>query len=394
MNGRALSFVLGGLAMVGPFATDTYLPSFPSMAQHYAVSELAMQQTLSIYLFSYAFMMLFYGTLSDSFGRRPVILSALVLFGLSSVGAAFAPTFEWLLVCRAIQGLSGGAGMVVGQAVVRDLFQGATAQRMLSNIMMVFGIAPAIAPVIGGYLNVYVGWLANFVFLAFIAVVLITAAVYGLPESLKVADRHRFEFHIILRNYLQALRHRQYQWGVLAAGFAFSGLALYVSSAANFVIEVLKLHETAFAWLFVPMIGGVVLGSAVGGRLAHRLPMTTSVKLGLSIMAVAAGSNLAYSALFDASVPWAVVPIFVLTFGMALALPGISVMTQGLLPHARGLAASLQSFVQMLIFAVISGFVAPALFGSDVQLALGVLVGVVLSVVCWVAFLAQPTARH
>lgn len=368
--------------MVGPFATDTYLPSFPSMAAHYGVSALAMQQTLSVYLFCYAFMMLFYGTLSDSFGRRPVILSALTLFGLSSVGAALAPTFEWLLACRALQGLSGGAGMVVGQAVVRDLLQGAQAQRMLAHIMMVFGIAPAVAPVIGGYLNVSLGWQANFFFLAWVAVVLISMTLWQLPESLKPADRHPFEFKTLMNSYALALRNRPYRWGVMAAGFAFSGLTLYVSSAANFVIEVLQLNETSFAWLFVPMIGGVVLGSAFSARMAHRVPTPRLVVAGLGLMLIASVLNLIYSTLFEVAVPWAVLPIFMLTFGMAVALPGLSMLTQGLMPRHRGLAASLQNFFQMLIFGSMSGFVAPAVFGHPLALAAVVLAGVLLAILC------------
>ncbi len=382
MKTRSLSFVLGGLAMVGPFATDTYLPSFPAMAAHYDVSALAMQQTLSIYLFCYAFMMLFYGTLSDSFGRRPVILSALTLFGLSSLGATWAPNFEWLLFYRGLQGLSGGAGMVVGQAVVRDLLQGAAAQRMLAHIMMVFGIAPAVAPVIGGYLNVGLGWQANFFFLAGVAIVLIGLTVWQLPESLKIQERHDFDVKTLVNSYWMAWRNRPYRWGVMAAGFSFSGLALYVSSAANFVIEVLRLKETSFAWLFMPMIGGVVLGSALGARLAHRVSTVHLVAGGLGMMLVAALSNLLYSSQLALAVPWAVLPIFTLTFGMAVALPGLSMMTQGLMPRHRGLAASLQSFFQMLVFAAMSGFVAPAVFGQPLALAAVVLGGVVLAIAC------------
>lgn len=395
MNTRWLSFVLGGLAMVGPFATDTYLPSFPSMAAHYGVSALAMQQTLSVYLFCYAFMMLFYGTLSDSFGRRPVILWALTIFGLSSLGATWAPSFEWLLICRVLQGLSGGAGMVVGQAVVRDLLQGASAQRMLAHIMMVFGIAPAVAPVIGGYLNVSLGWQANFFFLAAVAVVLISMTLWQLPESLKRSERHPFEIKTLVANYWMALRNRPYRWGVMAAGFCFSGLTLYVSSAANFVIEVLKLNETSFAWLFLPMIGGVVIGSAFSARLAHRVPTTRLVAAGLGLMLAASVANLFYSALFVVAVPWAVVPIFVLTFGMAVALPGLSMLTQGLIPRHRGLAASLQNFFQMLIFGIMSGFFAPAVFGRPQALAAVVLAGVLLAILCSWRFelLLQQTIR-
>lgn len=382
MNTRWLSFVLGGLAMVGPFATDTYLPSFPSMAAHYGVSALAMQQTLSVYLFCYAFMMLFYGTLSDSFGRRPVILSALTLFGLSSLGAAWAPNFEWLLMCRALQGLSGGAGMVVGQAVVRDLLQGANAQRMLAQIMMVFGIAPAVAPVIGGHLDVHLGWQANFLFLAGVAIALISLTLWRLPESLNVQDRHAFDVTTLINSYRLALRNRPYRWGVMATGFAFSGLTLYVSSAANFVIDVLALNETSFAWLFLPMIGGVVLGSALSARLSHHVATSRLIGGGLGLMLTASLANLFYSGLFKVAVPWAVLPIFMITFGMAVAMPGLSMITQGLVPRHRGLAASLQNFFQMLIFGGMSGFVAPAVFGQPLALAAAVFTGVVLAILC------------
>ena len=147
---KLLTWILAGLAMVGPLAIDTYLPSFPAIVQDFNASPLLVQQTLSFFLFTFAFMMLFYGTLSDSFGRRPVILVSLVLYVIASVGAALAPSLGWLLAWRVLQGLSAGAGSVIGRAIVQDRYSGAAAQKILSHIMMVFALAPAIAPVLGG----------------------------------------------------------------------------------------------------------------------------------------------------------------------------------------------------------------------------------------------------
>lgn len=382
---RLLTGLLAGLAMIGPFAIDTYLPSFPAIARHYGVSALLMQQTLSVYLFATAVMTLLHGTLSDTFGRRPVILGALVVFSFASVGAALAPSFGALLAFRVLQGLSGGAGMVVGQAMVRDRFQGPAAQRMLSHVMMVFGIAPAIAPVLGGYLGAHLGWQSIFIFLAVLGVGLFLLCWHALPESLPPAQRHPPHLGRILRNYGRALGTPKFLLGVLAAGCAFIGFALYIASAANFVLQVLGLDETEFAWLFVPMIGGMVLGSGVGARLAHRVRPARMIGTGLSLMGCAALLNLGYNLQFVAAVPWAVLPLMLYTFGTALALPAISVIVQGLFPTMRGMAASLQSFVQMMVFALVSGLLAPLLFGSALKLAWGMVAGVLLCAGFWYA---------
>lgn len=392
MTNRYLTLLLAGLAMVGPFAIDTYLPSFHSIAQEFAISDLLVQQTLSAFLLAQAVMSLFYGTLSDSVGRRPVVLGTLVLFVLASIGATLATSFGALLVCRVLQGMSAGAGMVVGQAIVRDQFHGAEAQRMIAGIMMVFGIAPAVAPVLGGYLNAHLGWRANFAFLTLFGGVLAVLCWRVLPESLAVQQRQPLHLGTIVRNYLTAIRHPKFLLGTLATGSAFVGFALYIAGAANFVVEVLHLPETAFAWLFVPMIGGMVLGSALSGRLAHRFSSATTIRLGQAMMVLAALANLAYTSSFPAAVPWAVLPAMLYTFGVALAVPAMSVIVQGLFPSMRGLAASLQSFVQMMAFALVAGLLAPLLFGSAFKYALGMAGGVALSLLFWRLSLAMGEA--
>lgn len=382
---RLLTVILACLGMVGALAIDTYLPSIPAIGREFEVGPLAVQQTLSVFLFTFAFMMLFYGTLSDSFGRRPVILIALSVYTLASLGAVFAPTFGTLLACRALQGLAAGAGSVIGQAIVQDRYahDQAHAQRIMSHIMMVFGLAPAIAPVLGGWLHVTFGWRSTFVFLAAFGALMILFVYKGLPESLPREQRHAFHGVAIARNYLKVLRNPQFLLLAVAVGLAFGGLSLYIGSAANFVMEILKLPETAFAWLFIPMIGGMTIGSAWGGKAASRIPANKMMWLGFAIMGGAAALSVAYNSLFVAAIPWAVLPLGIYTFGLAVAMPAIQVAALSLFPDNRGLASSMLSFIQMMLFALVSGLLAPMLFDSALKLALGVLGGLVGSFICW-----------
>ncbi|WP_246860548.1 multidrug effflux MFS transporter [Noviherbaspirillum sp. UKPF54] len=383
MQSWTLTVTLAGLAMLGAFAIDTFLPSFPAIADQFSVSMAVVQLALSAYLLAFSFMSLFYGTLSDSFGRRPVILASLLLFTAASIGAAFAPSFGWLLTFRVLQGLSAGGGRVIGQAIIRDRFSGAAAQRLMSHVTLVFGLAPAIAPVLGGYLHVAFGWRSVFVFMTVLGLALLAACLRFLPESLPPASRIRFHPVTLAGNYWSALRHPQFVARTLAVGLGFGGLGLYIASAPSFIIKILHLPETAFAWLFLPMIGGMMIGSAFSARLAHRVRPPAVLRIGFACMGLAAGANLVYNGFFVAAVPWAVLPIMLYTFGLGLTMPVMSLMTLDLFPKVRGMAASLVSFVQMLIFSLVSGVIAPMLFDSAVKLAEGMAVVFVLAMVCW-----------
>ena len=189
----ALAILLAMLGMLGPFSIDTYLPAFAAISQSLHASPVQMQQTLSAYLFGFAFMNLFHGALSDSFGRRPVILIGLVLFTLASIGCAVTQTVEQLIFFRAVQGLSTGAGIVVSRAVIRDMFPPDEAQRVMSQITIFFGIAPAIAPMIGGVLSEYLGWHSIFWFLVAVGLLLIAANARLLPETLHERDLQPFQ---------------------------------------------------------------------------------------------------------------------------------------------------------------------------------------------------------
>ncbi|WP_295997527.1 multidrug effflux MFS transporter [Rugamonas sp.] len=387
-----LTLLLAGLTMVGPLAIDTYLPSFPAIALTFDTSALLVQQTLSAFLFCFAFMMLFYGTLSDSFGRRPVILWSLALYVAASIGGAMAPSIGVLLVCRVLQGLAAGAGSVVGRAIVQDRYSGADAQKILSHIMMVFGLAPAIAPVLGGWLQVTLGWRSVFWFLTAFAVLMMVAVQRWLPESLPARDRHPFHFGAIAANYWKVLCHRRFLLLSIAVGMSFGGFGLYIGSAAYFIINILHLPVTSFAWLFIPLISGMVVGSALSAKFAHRYTQRALIWIGYALMALGAVANVVYNSYFAAAVPWAVLPLFVYSFALALATPPMSLLALDHFPNNNGLASSMQSFIQMLLFALVSGLVAPLLFDSALKLAYGVLAGLAVSLLAWL--LAQIGASE
>ncbi|WP_124080127.1 multidrug effflux MFS transporter [Pigmentiphaga humi] len=379
----ALTVVLALLTMVGPLGIDAYLPSFHAIGASLQASPLAVQQTLSFYMAGMSVMMLFYGTLSDSLGRRPVMLVSLLLFTLTSALAALATSIEMLIAVRVLQGLCGGAGMVIARAMVQDRFRGSEAQRMMAMITMVFGVAPALAPVIGGWLQAALGWRSVFWFLALFGAALWAVSRKVLGETLPAEQRTPFRLRPIAANYLRAARSRRFMLMAGGVAMVFSGLPLYVGSASAYVMTILGKPETAFGWLFIPMVGGMMLGSAVASRLAHRVPAERMIRVGFCVMGAGVLISACYTSLFAVRVPYAVLPFMLYTFGLSLASPGMTVIVLSVFPQMRGLAASMQGFIQMMLFALISGLLAPLVFGTAQGLAWTHLAGLAIGMALW-----------
>ncbi len=383
MNHRLLIVILAALSMLGALSIDAYLPALPTIAHVFSVSVPAAQQTLTVYLFAFAFMMLFYGTLSDSFGRWPVIMASLVVYLISSIGGACANTLGWLMFFRLLQGLSAGAGSVVGRAMVSDLFKGAEAQRVMSYTSVVFGLAPAIAPILGGWLLSAFGWRSIFLFIALFTFVLIIVCLRSLPESLPHEQRHPFHFKVVVGHYWQVGSHVHFLLRSLGYALSFSGVCIYVASAPDFVLNQLHLSVREFGWLFIPIIGGMTLGSMVAGWISHQFTPEKIIAGGYAIMIVSALVNLLYTGLFVVTIPWAVFPMFFYGFGMAIGMPAMMVTTLEMFPKVRGMASSLQGFIFMTIFAIGSGAICPLLFGSAFKMAAGSVIGLGLSLLFW-----------
>lgn len=376
--------LLALLSMVGPFSIDTYLPAFPAMTQALGASAVQMQQTLSIYLFAFAFMSLFHGALSDSFGRRPIVLWGLVVFTLGSLGCALAHNVGQLVLFRALQGLSAGAGIVVSRAVIRDMFAPSQAQQVMSQVTIFFGIAPAIAPMVGGWLSEHWGWHSVFWFLTAVGVFLWLANWMLLPETLPVAQRQPLQVKPLLRGYVQLLSSPRFLLLALASGVPFNGMFLYVLSAPAFLGDLLGLVPTQFFWLFIVIIVGIMGGAWASGRLAGRIAPKRQIRHGFVIMLVVALLNWGANALWPAQAFWALLPIGVFSLGWALMVPVVTLLVLDLFPQRRGMASSLQAFVGSSANGLVAGVVAPWVMHSALALAATSLALLLIGLVAWV----------
>jgi DHA1 family bicyclomycin/chloramphenicol resistance-like MFS transporter len=365
----AFAILLALLGMLGPFSIDTYLPAFSGIAKSLDATPLQMQQTLSAYLFGFAFMSLFHGAVSDSFGRRPVVLWGLAVFTLASLGCALSQSIGQLIFFRAVQGLSTGAGIVVSRAVIRDMFPPSQAQQVMSQVTLFFGAAPAIAPIVGGWLLVHSSWHAIFWFLTGVGVVLWIAIFRLLPETLHITQRQRFEVKHLMAGYWQLGSDPRFLLLALASGIPFNGMFLYVLSAPVFLGEHLGLQPQQFFWFFLLTISGIMGGAYVSGRVAGKIPPKRQIRNGFVVMLLIGLLNLAANLLFTADVRWALFPIGVFAFGWAMMVPVVTLLVLDLHPDRRGMASSLQMFVGSTANGLVAGLVAPLVMHSTVGLA-------------------------
>ena len=379
----ALAILLAVLGMLGPFSIDTYIPAFSGIAKSIGATPVEMQQTLSAYLFGFAFMNLFHGALSDSFGRRPVVLWGLAVFTIASLGCALSQTIGQLVLFRALQGLSTGAGIVVSRAVIRDMFPPAEAQKVMAQVTIYFGVAPAIAPIIGGLLFVHAGWHAIFWFLVAVGVVLFAANYKLLPETLHVTQRQPFNARHLMRGYWDLCSDPRFLLLALASGVPFNGMFLYVLSAPAFLGDHLGLAPTQFFWFFLLTIGGIMAGAWASGRMAGKVAPKRQIRDGFVIMLATSAANVAANAMFEPHALWAMWPIAIFAFGWALMVPVITLLVLDLHPERRGMASSLQAVIGSTANGLVAGVIAPLVMHSTLALAVTSILMMGVGLVAW-----------
>jgi DHA1 family bicyclomycin/chloramphenicol resistance-like MFS transporter len=379
-----LAALLACLGMLGPFSIDTFLPAFSGIAASIGATPVQMQQTLSSYLLGFALMNLFHGALSDSFGRRPVVLWGMALFTLASVGCALSNSIGWLVLFRALQGMSAGAGIVVSRAIIRDMFPPADAQRVMSQVTIYFGVAPAVAPMVGGFLFVHANWHSIFWFLALVGSALWLGNWRLLPETLHPSQVQRFDVSTLLRGYWSMVRSPRFMVLVLASGVPFNGMFLYVLSAPVFLGQHLHLAPDQFFWFFVLTIGGIMGGAWLSGRLAGRIKPRHQIRHGFLIMFVVSIVNVTLNLLFTPQVWWALLPIAVFAFGWALMVPVVTLLVLDQVPERRGMASSVQACIGSLANALVAGVIAPLVMHSTLLLAVTSLALMSVGIVAWI----------
>ena len=373
-NSLAVTALLTALVALGPISTDLYLPSLPGLARHFGVGVDDVQLTLSVFLVGLATAQLIYGPLSDRFGRRPVMLTGLGIYVAASVVCASSPSIAVLVAARFLQAAGACVGPVLGRAVVRDVHGREGSARVLAYMSAAMALAPAIGPIIGGFLEEAFGWRSNFLALV----------VYGggglfltwriLPETNAHPDPGAARIHRILPGYRGFLGHRVYVGHVLCCAFAYSGIFAFISGSSFVLQQAVGLGPIAYGLCFAGAVIGYMIGTVTAGRLSRRLGIERLIALG-ALIAVAGGLLLVGLAAADvAEGPLAgalaiVGPMLVYMIGVGLVLPNAIAGAVGPFPRAAGAASALLGFTQMTVAAVVGILVAALYDGSALPMA-------------------------
>lgn len=367
----ALAVLLASLSMLGPFSIDAYLPAFPFIQADLRATGIEVQQTLTAFMLAFAAMVLWHGALSDAFGRRNVILCALVVFAIGTFGCAASHSVHYLWIFRIMQGVSAGAGVVVGRAIIRDLYSDAEAARLLSLVTMIFTIAPAIAPILGGWIVSFSDWRTIFLSLLAYTVLLFLFCWKRLPDTLPREKRQPFNPRFLWTSYSTIFGSPLFHMKAGIVALNFGGLFLYISAAPVMLPESLGLGPSEFGWLFFPTVAGIFLGALTANRIAGKMTFARQIAIGFGFLLSASAINVLYHSFFPPALPWSVAPMFLYTFGMSIIAPAATLLALDLFPHIRGTVASCQSFATTLFGAIVAGVIAPVLSHSLLWLAIG-----------------------
>jgi DHA1 family bicyclomycin/chloramphenicol resistance-like MFS transporter len=344
----ALTVLLGGLIGVSPFAMDIYLASMPSMTVSLATTATMVQLTLSVYMYGLGVGQLFAGPLSDRYGRRRVLLAGTALFVAASAACAAAPTVEVLIGARLVQALAVAICSTVPRALVRDLLAGDDAAHMLSLMGMVLGIAPIVAPIIGGQLHVAFGWRSNFVFVTIYGAIALFAIWRSLPETLRNANHRAMHPRVMLRNFGRLLQSRAFLGYFFVSCFTFCGLFAFLAGSSFVFVSVMGEGERGFGFLFGAVMLGNITGATIASRVVRRFGIDRVIRFAAGL-GLAAGASMAALAWAGVHHPLAIVlPMFVYMVSLMLTAPQAMAGAMTPFPEIAGAAASLQQFGQFV----------------------------------------------
>lgn len=378
----AMLVALAALSMLGPFSIDTPFPAFGRMEREFGVGSDEMQLLVTSYMLAFAVMSPFHGPISDAVGRRPVMLAGLGVYVLASIGCALAPNLPVLLFFRVLQGLSAGGGIIVSRAVIRDVFDGPEAQRLMARVMMIFGVAPAVAPVIGGWLLVIGSWRTIFWFLVVVAVAMAALVIWMLPESHPPQRRIEFRPGALMAGLVDAAKSAAFHKVAWAGSFAFAGYFIYVGAAAIVVDDLLGKGERDFWMLMVPLIAGMVVGSGISSRTSGKVSLNRLITFGICWALFGAAIN-ALVASVTSALPWVVVGPGLIGVGTGACYAALQLTLLDMFPATRGATVSLFTFFTLMLNGLVAGFVTPHVTGSLLALAAASLVFEVLAVLLW-----------
>lgn len=349
------------MSMVGPFSIDTYLPAFESMEADLGVDRIMMTKTLGAYLMAFGASTLVWGAITDWIGRKPVMIISLGSYFISSAACAIASDYDHLLWLRVFQGLGVGGALIAGRSMVRDVLDTKDAQKAMAYVMMLFSAAPALAPIIGGWLHDFFGWRSIFWFLAIYGIVVMVYAMIVARESLPHEHRSSIRFQEVSKVYLRTLQHPRYLRLVFILALAFASFFVFIAGAPTLLFDVLGLEANSFYVLFVPMVSGIMLGAVVSNRLIHFLTARQILTIFISVMLAISLFNWGLNYIADISIVRVIGPLALYSFGLAVIMPILTIEIINCFPNNRGSATAMQSFIQMVFNGITASFIVAGL---------------------------------
>jgi DHA1 family bicyclomycin/chloramphenicol resistance-like MFS transporter len=381
-----ITVLLIALVAFGPLSTDMYLPSLPSLVRVFETDVPTVQLTLSAFMVAFAISMLVYGPLSDRFGRRPVLIGGTLIYVLASVACALAPTIEVLIGARVLQAFGACAGPVIGRAVVRDVWGREKAATVLAYIATAMALAPAIGPILGGWLDVAFGWASTFWVLAGFSGLALAMVVLLLAETNAHRNPNATSFGGIVASYGALLRHHVYIGYVLTVSASYSVIFCFISGSSFVLIDVVGLTPDLYGLSFAAVVIGFMTGSFIAARISSRLGGARMILMGGCLTASGGLVMAAFAWSGDPTV-WNVVgPQAFAMIGVGFIMPNAQAGAIGPFPTMAGAASALMGFTQMGLAALVGLGIAFAFDGTARPMATGVAIAGVLALGAFLGF--------
>ncbi|WP_207937728.1 multidrug effflux MFS transporter [Pseudomonas sp. 51_B] len=368
MNLRMV-LILGALSAFGPLAIDFYLPAFPAMAQAFATDEKHVQATLAAYFLGLSIGQLAYGPVADRFGRRKPLVFGVALFTLASLACAYAPNLDTLIIARFVQALGGCAGMVLSRAIVSDKCDPVASAKVFSQLMLVMGLAPILAPMLGGVLVNFAGWQSIFLALSLFSAASLLAVTLGLPESLP-AHMPRQPLSGALRQYLRLLADRVFLGHALTGGIAIAGMFAYIAGSPFVFIKLYGVPAEHYGWLFGTNAAGFILVAQVNARLLVKRGPAFLLSRAVWVYLAAGLSLLAVAALQPAALWPLLVPLFVCIASLGCIIPNAAACAMSGQGARAGSASALMGCLQFSVAAAAAALVGVLHDGSAIPMSL------------------------
>ncbi len=363
-----LIFILGTLSAIGPFSIDMYLPGFPAIARDLNTDVATVSLSLSSFFIGICAGQLLYGPLLDRFGRKKPLYFGLIVYLLTSLACAFTTSVDMLIILRFLQAVGGCVGMVASRAMVRDLFPVEESAKVFSMLMLVIGVSPLIAPTLGGYIAAGPGWHYIFIALTVMAAAILVGVHYALPESRKPDPGFSLRPRIIVGNFVSIFREPQFYTYSFTGSIASAGLYAYISGSPLVFMEIFRVTEQQYGWIFAGIAGGLILSSQLNSLMLRRFTSRSILVVALSAQSVVGLILLLGTLNGVLDVYGTVFLIFLFLCCQGFTFPNASALSLAPFQKQAGSASALTGAIQMGLGALASAMVSVFNYHSAVPM--------------------------